>query len=95
MVVKLVESRERRMKQVELLYRSKMKDVEQRSLETCAVSSSQLEVFYNKAVENEKHAQEMAKEAQAKLAAALSSVAPAGVKKASEEQDGSKSDTMK
>lgn len=59
------------MKQVELLYRSKLKDVEQRSAETCAVSSNQLDVFYTKAVENEKQAVQMAQTAQSKVKEAL------------------------
>jgi hypothetical protein len=70
-VIKLAESREKRMKHVETLFKSKLKDVEQRSMETCSVSSSQLEMFFQKALENEKHALEMARIAQEKVKAAL------------------------
>lgn len=70
-VVKLVESRERRMKQVDILHKTKLKDVEQRSAEICAVSSLQLEVFFKKATENEKQATEMTKIAHGKLQDAL------------------------
>ncbi len=44
-----------------------MKDIEQRSVETCAVNSSHLEQFQKKALDNEKNAEGMTKAATAEL----------------------------
>lgn len=63
-VVKLMEGRTNRIAQVEKLYRGKLKDVEQRSMETCnIVSGVHLEAFQKKATENEKTAEDMTKTA--------------------------------
>ncbi len=46
---------------LEQSYKGKLKDVEQRSAETCAVNSQHLEQFQKKAAENEKNAQNITK----------------------------------
>jgi hypothetical protein len=62
-VTKLVEGRTKRIKLIEQTYKGKLKDIEQRSLETCAVSTSHLEVFQTKAIENQQNAENMTKNA--------------------------------
>lgn len=49
MVAKLQEGRQKRIKQCEKNYQSRLKDLEQRSVATCLVSSSALEGFKDKA----------------------------------------------
>lgn len=49
LVVKLQESRNKRMFQLEKEVKEKRKDIEQRSMETCAVSTTHLESFQLKA----------------------------------------------
>jgi 16S rRNA G527 N7-methylase RsmG len=58
-VVKLIEGRGKRIKFLEQALRAKMKDIEQRSLETCAVNAAHLEQFQKKATDNEKTAEAM------------------------------------
>lgn len=48
-VAKLIEGRNRRVQTLEQTFKAKMKDVEQRSSETCAVNSQHLEQFQKKA----------------------------------------------
>ena len=70
-VQKLVEGRQKRIKLIEQTYKGKFKDIEQRSLETCSVSTSHLEVFQSKALENQQNTELMTKEATAALLALL------------------------
>ena len=70
-VAKLVEGRNKRIKLIEHSYKGKMKDIEQRSAETCAVNSNHLENFQKKAIDNEKNAEAMTKNATDSLLAAL------------------------
>jgi hypothetical protein len=49
LVIKLQESRQRRMLLLEREVKEKRKDIEQRSVETCAVSTTHLESFQLKA----------------------------------------------
>jgi len=62
-VAKLIEGRSKRIKLIEQTYKGKLKDIEQRSLETCSVNSSHLEVFQSKAIENQLSAENMTKQA--------------------------------
>lgn len=62
-VTKLVEGRSKRILQLEQSYKGRLKDVEQRSSETCAVSTHHLEQFYKKALENQKTAEIMTRAA--------------------------------
>ncbi len=48
-VMKLVEGRNKQLKQCEKQFNSRQKDLEQRSMETCAVSTTALEGFKTKA----------------------------------------------
>jgi F0F1-type ATP synthase membrane subunit b/b' len=66
-VAKLIEGRNRRIQMLEQSYKGKLKDVDQRSAETCAVNSQHLEQFQKKASENEKNAKEMSKSAVTEL----------------------------
>lgn len=70
-VVKLVQGRERRLKLLEHELRSRMKDVEQRSADTCAVSTAHLETFQRKAECNSKAAKEMTEAAVRKIKSIL------------------------
>lgn len=58
-VVKLIEGRNRRLKSLDFLLSNKMKDIEQRSIETCAVNTTHLEAFSKKALDNSLLADEM------------------------------------
>ena len=58
-VVKLSQGRTKRMKLLEHELRGRLKDVEQRSADTCAVSSQHLEAFQTKAERNSLLAMEM------------------------------------
>lgn len=62
-VAKLMEGRSRRIKLIEQAYKGKLKDIEQRSLETLSVSTTHLEVFQTKALENQQNAETMTKNA--------------------------------
>lgn len=70
-VAKLVEGRNKRIKLIEHSYKGKMKDIEQRSAETCAVNTSHLEQFQKKAIDNEKNAEAMSKNATESLLSVL------------------------
>jgi hypothetical protein len=60
-VTKLIEGRKKRLQLIDHSYDSKKKDIEQRSIETNAVSTSHLEVFQTKAIDNTKSAESMTK----------------------------------
>lgn len=66
-VVKLVEGRKKRLKLLENTLIGRMKDIDQRSAETCAVNTAHLEGFQKKAVDNSKVAETMTKAAATKL----------------------------
>ncbi len=70
--MKLVEGRAKRIKFLESGLKGKMKDIEQRSAETCAVNTSHLEQFQKKALDNEKNAEGMTKLATDELVRLLS-----------------------
>lgn len=56
-VVKLVEGRKKRLKQCDRQFNNRKKDLEQRSVETCLVSSTALDGFKEKAEKNLKLAE--------------------------------------
>ena len=55
-VAKLVEGRSKRLKQMEQTNKERLKDIDQRSAETCAVSTAHLKGFKTKAEEKLKAA---------------------------------------
>lgn len=75
MVAKLAEGRRKRLKLLEHTMAGRMRDVDQRSSETCAVSSAHLEGFQRKAQENARVAEEMTRAATRKLADMLQTAA--------------------
>ncbi len=66
-VAKLVEGRKKRLKLLEHSIGGRMREIDQRSKETCAVNSAHLEGFQKKASDNSKVAELMTKAAVAKL----------------------------
>ena len=66
-VMKLVQGREKRLKLLEQSNHGRMKDLDQRSADTCAVNSAHLDGFQKKAVANNAIAKEMTHEATKKL----------------------------
>eukprot|EP01034_Spumella_vulgaris_P022863 gene22863-29040_t len=67
-VAKLVEGRKKRLKLLEHTIGGRMREIDQRSSETCAVNSAHLEGFQKKAQENSRVAELMTRAAAAKLA---------------------------
>ncbi len=67
-VAKLVEGRRKRLKLLEHSVSGRMREIDQRSKETCAVNSAHLEGFQKKATENSRVAELMTRAAVAKLA---------------------------
>lgn len=66
-VTKLVEGRKKRVKMLNQALDLRKKDIDQRSAETCAINSTQLETFQKKAITNCKNAEVMTKSATDKL----------------------------
>jgi hypothetical protein len=66
-VTKLVEGRTKRLKLIEQQHKGKLKDVEQRSMETCSVNSVHLEAFQTKAIENQQNTEHLTKNATSDL----------------------------
>jgi hypothetical protein len=70
-VSKLEEGRTKRIKLIDQTYKGKLKDIEQRSLETCSVNSTHLEAFQTKAMDNQANAENMTKNATNELLTVL------------------------
>jgi hypothetical protein len=64
---KLVDGRRKRLKNLERSFKSNLKELEQRSIETCLVNNSHLENFKKKAVENNEVAKTMTKNSFVKI----------------------------
>ena len=75
-VTKLVEGRRKRLKLLEFTLSGRMRDIDQRSAETCVVNSTHLEAFHKKAVDNCKTAEGMTKAATDKVFSVLKDTPP-------------------